>query len=416
MRLKWNGEVKKLAASFCAVSALLLLLGNFGAMGCRNALRKDYNDFLAAVVGNVMAIYPELDEETLVKVLQSDGNRESGVHFLKRYGVLDSWGSRTFLKTERNLTLIQVGVNVFGVLLTAGVAGCFFCYLRRRQKKIEGLEDYMESLGRGIYALEIEDNADDELSGLRNEIYKLTVLLKEQAELASGQKKALADSVANISHQLKTPLTSVMVLMDNLSENTGMDEQTREKFMGEIIRQLSGMSWLVTTMLKLSRLEAGVVELNREKIQLNVLVDRAVQKLEIEAEWRQVSFSVRCPVGQENRVFIYADEKWMVEAIVNILKNALEHSPKGSVVELFCGENDVYAELRITDHGTGISEEERKKLFQRFYRGSSAKEDSFGIGLALAKEIVEKQNGYIAVDSEEDKGTTFSVKFMRLPR
>lgn len=410
MRLRWSGELKKLAAFLCVFFCFGLLAGNLGIIVYRGMIRQNYKDFLATVMGNVMENYPETDEEQLLKALQSADNRKSGEEFLRRYGSLNGWDAPTFSDMEKRLFSLQVGVNLFGLFFFGSAGAVFLVYFGRRQRKIEGLTNYMEALETGDYTLEVEDNADDELSGLRNEIYKLTVLLKEQAELASAQKKALADSVADISHQLKTPLTSVMVLMDNLSENVDMEESVRRKFMREITRQLSGMSWLVAAMLKLSRLEAGVVELKRRELRLEDLVDKALGKLEIEAEWREISFSV----GLKESISVCVDESWTVEAFVNILKNALEHSPKGSVVELSGRKNDIYAELTISDHGAGISEEERRRLFQRFYRGRDAREDSVGIGLALAREIVERQNGFISVDSKEGEGTTFSIKFMKL--
>ena len=282
-------------------------------------------------------------------------------------------------------------------------------YLGRRQRRISDLESYMGALHREGYRLDVEDNEDDELSGLRNEIYKLTVLLKEQADRAAGQKRALADSMADISHQLKTPLTSMTVLMDNLSEDNDMDPVTRQRFMSEITYQLTGMSWLITMMLKISRLDAGVVELERERLKVLDLVEEALKRLEITAEWNGVSFMLEIP--QEASVF--TDRKWTGEALVNIIKNAIEHSPRESKVKITAEENEVYTKISVRDYGKGITEEERDKLFRRFYHGASAREDSIGIGLALAKEIVEKQGGYISVDSQEEKGTTFVIKFLK---
>lgn len=411
MGLKWNGELKRLAAAFCAVFAAVLLAGNLCAVLYGSAVRKEYNRFLAVVTGNVKACYPQVEEEQLLRTLTDQDNREEGEAFLRRYGVFEDGKGGTLSRMEEGLKLLQAGVNLFGVLLLGCAGGMLLVYFRRRQEKIQNLTSYLGELNRGRYTLEIEDNNDDELSGLRNELYRITVFLREQAQLVAGQKEALADSVADISHQLKTPLTSIMVLADNLAENDDMDRATRKKFTGEIIRQLSGMSWLVATMLKLSRLEAGVVELERGRISMRMLLDRALEKLEMEAEWRGISFSVSYQSPGE-KLFLYVDEKWTAEAFVNILKNALEHSPRGGSVELFCSENEVYTELKIKDHGEGISEEERKKLFRRFYRGKSAGEDSAGIGLALAREIVERQGGMISVDSEEGKGTVFCIKFL----
>ena len=179
--------------------------------------------------------------------------------------------------------------------------------------------------------------------------------------------------------------------------------------MGEISRQLSEMSWLVATMLKLSRLEAGVVTLERRSCPMRELVESVLGRLETLAELAQVTVTPSLP----DRVYFLEDRKWTEEALANILKNAIEHSQAGGAVEISGADNDVYTELRITDHGTGITREERERLFRRFYRGSTAKEDSVGIGLALAKEIVERQNGRILVDSEADRGTVFSIRFLK---
>ncbi|MDE5893487.1 MAG: HAMP domain-containing histidine kinase, partial [Acetatifactor sp.] len=249
----------------------------------------------------------------------------------------------------------------------------------------------------------------DELSGLRNEVYRLTVHLREYAALEQKRRQALADTVANISHQLKTPMTSMTILLDNLIENEEMDQITRHRFLAEVSRQLTGMSWLIATLLKLSRLEAGVVELQREYVEAGQLVEACTARLQTAAEWKEVCLEVQLQPGASLTV----DENWTIEALCNIVKNAIEHSPAGSSVQIAVSENEVYTEIRVEDSGTGISGEEREKLFQRFYRGSNAAEDSIGIGLALAKEVVEQQHGHIQVESREGEGTVFSLKFMK---
>lgn len=409
-RVAWNGELKKLAFSFLIAVAAALLLENIWMAACINSLRMENNIFLAAVMGNVSTFYPDVDESQMVRVLNDTANLDAGEKLLAQYGIFtDSEGKSSFAGLERQFTLLRVCSNLSVVFLFLCLGLLLYVYFGIRQRKIENIAVYMEAINRDSYSLEIEDNTDDELSALRNEVYKLTVFLKEQAVRAADQKKALADSVANISHQLKTPLTSITVLVDNLSQNADMDEDTRCKFTGEISRQLSEMSWLVATMLKLSRLEAGVVVLERRKCPMKDLVENAVGRLETMSELAEVDIVPDLPEG----VFLWIDRNWTVEALINILKNAIEHSFAGGQVEIRGSDNDVYTELRITDHGTGITKEERERLFRRFYKGNTAKEDSVGIGLALAKEIVEKQNGRISVDSEEKKGTVFSIKFLK---
>lgn len=405
---RWSGEWKRLALGLLSFMALGLLAANVGMTVHMNHMRREHILFMGAVLERVSDAYPLVLEEELIRLAEARPS-EKGLDRLRKYGVFDQYGSQTFAGQERELRTLRLVMNLFLVFLGAAGGGIIFLYLRGRRQKIEELRFYMERLGRGVYRLNMEDNADDELSGLRNEIYRLTVLLREQAIVAQSQRRALSDSVANISHQLKTPLTSMTVLADNLAEDEEMDRETRRHFLSEIIRQLSGMSWLITTMLKLSKLEAGVVELRREKTPAKDLVEKCVQNLETTAELRGVSLQTRIR-GDEA---LWVDLDWTAEALGNLVKNAIEHSAAGGVVLITADENEIYTQICIRDEGTGIPREERDKLFRRFYRGSQTAEDGVGIGLALAKEVIEGQNGQIALESEEGKGTAFFVKFMK---
>jgi len=256
--------------------------------------------------------------------------------------------------------------------------------------------------------LELKKNTEDELSGLRNELYKLTVSYKEQAERALAGRTALADAVTNISHQLKTPLTSAVILADNLLESPEMDREVRSKFLQEISRQLVGMKWLVVTMLKLSRLDAGVIEFQREKVSLKEIAEGVIQNLDIMAQWREIQFETKLTGAA-----VTGDSKWLAEALQNVVKNAIEHSPQGGRVEIEIEENEVYSEISVRDYGEGIPDSEQKHLFERFYRASKVENENVGIGLALAKEIVEKMNGSITVTSDSG-GTCFMIRLLRL--
>lgn len=405
----WNRESKKAVLIF-----LVLILAAGIAVNCSleilgRQMHSEYDELLAVLFGNVAEVYPDVPEEELIRILKDQGNKSRGTDILKAYGVFEEAGGDSFPIQERWLHSLRICSNALFFLTMLLCGFLFFRYLGKRQRRILDLTDYMEALNRGRYRLDIQENADDELSGLRNEIYKTTVLLKQQAAQAVEQRQALADSVANISHQLKTPLTSAVVLLDNLAEDTGMDEETRRRFLSEILRQITGMSWLVTAMLKLSRLEAGVVELEKTGITVSDLVREAIRKLELDAEWKEITFSTDIPEG----VKLSADRKWTVEALTNLIKNAIEYSPQGGNVEIAVEENEIYTQITIKDCGRGMTQEEQKKLFTRFYNGSSAREDSMGIGLALAREIVERQNGSLSVKSRIGRGTVFTLKFMK---
>lgn len=409
MRLRWNEESKKLLLGLCLFLALSLVLGNLGIRFYQNRMRREYNLLVANMMETVQKSYPQASETELIGMLETEVPSAEGERILAQYGIFTENGSRTFARQEKQLAIFQAGMNLFLAGILAVGIGVVLAYLQRRQKRIEQLQRYMEQLQRGDYRLELEENADDELSGLHNEVYRLTVLLKETAALAQQRRQALADSVANISHQLKTPLTSMTILLDNLTENEEMDEVTRHRFLAEMSRQLTGMSWLIATLLKLSRLEAGVAELDRKPVKVQKLVEECISRLETAAEWRGIALETRL----QPEAVLNVDENWTLEALCNIVKNAIEHSPADSSVQIRASENEIYTEITVRDSGTGIPKEEREKLFQRFYRGSNAAQDSIGIGLALAKEVVEQQHGRIEIESAEGQGTLFSLKFMK---
>lgn len=411
MGIRWNEELKRFARGLCLFAAAAVLAGNVGIGIFRDRMRREYDTLAAGILERVAQAYPQVTEEELFRLLDRPEHAEEGQAILARYGIFEAYGSRTFAGQERRLWLFQLGMNLFLLLILAAGAVGVFAYLRRRQEGIGQLQYYMEKVSRGNYRLELEENGDDELSGLRNEVYRLTVQLREAAALEQERRKALADSVANISHQLKTPLTSMTILLDNLTENEEMDEDTRHRFLAEVSRQLTGMSWLIAVMLKLSRLEAGVVELERVRTEAGKLVEKCVARLQAAAEWKNITFELQLQPG----AVLIVDENWTTEALCNIVKNAVEHSPAGSSVRIRTTENEVYTEIRVEDSGVGISGEEREKLFQRFYRGSGAAEDSIGIGLALAKEVVEQQDGHIRLESEEGRGTILYLKFDKHP-
>lgn len=409
MRLRWNEEIKKLIVSLSLFLAAALVLGNLGIGIFRNQIRREYTALAAGILENMQQAYPQISEDELIRLLETPKHTERGQELLARYGIFAEYGSRTFDGQEKRLWYFQAEMNLFLILVLALGILLILLYLQKRQRRIEELQRYLEQLSRGNYRMELEENQDDELGGLRNEIYRITVQLKESAALEQHRRQALSNSVTNISHQLKTPMTSMTILLDNLTENEDMDEMTRHHFLSEVRRQLTGMTWLIAAMLKLSRLEAGVVELERVPVQAQRLVEKCFDRLQSTAEWGEIRLEGELQPGASLTV----DENWTVEALCNIVKNAIEHSPAGSSVQVLTSENEVYTEIRVTDSGTGISQEERKKLFQRFYRGSNAAQDSIGIGLALAKEVVEQQHGHIQVESQEGKGTVFSLKFMK---
>ena len=277
MKIIWNRELRRMAMAASAVFLFSCFFVNFCVGRYAASVRTEYNEMLAVLFGNVMQAYPDIKEEEVIAVLNEPGNRNYGADILARYGVYEDYGASSFAAQERHFLFMTIWANGILILVCLTVGAFILLYLRKRQQEIAHLTDYMIALNRDGYELEMDNNADDELSGLRNEIYKLTVLLKEQAKEAVSQKQVLADTMVNISHQLKTPLTSATVLADNLSDNPDMDRKTRQHFLSEITRQITGMSWLITVMLKMARLDAEVVELENTKLGVKELVDEVIE-------------------------------------------------------------------------------------------------------------------------------------------
>lgn len=359
------------------------------------------------ILGQVKENYPNIDEEKIIKILNENTRSKEGTNFLQQYGITENDTAIIELekKQETNL-LINITIIISSYIIFIII---FIIYLKFRQRKIDKLDTYIQRVSRKDYSIDIEGYSEDELSCLKDSLYKITVLLKEDSENKTKQNESILTSVSDISHQLKTPLTSIQILLDNINENPNMDDATKRKFLLEISKQIKGMNFLILALLKLSRLDAGAVEFTNEKINLNNLIDDVLSNLDILIDLKQLKIEKNI----KSNPYIIGDYSWNKEAILNILKNAIEHTDSGKNVTITLDENNVYSYIKIKDEGEGIPENELKHIFDRFYKTQSSKENSIGIGLALAKSIVEKQNGYIQVESKLNEGTTFIIKYLK---
>lgn len=292
------------------------------------------------------------------------------------------------------------------IIATSLMISSVLIFTRWRYREIEKLSTYLQKISSGDYALDVRDNREGELSILKNNIYKVTLMLAEQGELLKRDKVHLTEAISDISHQLKTPLTSMTVMTDLLSDVKLPDEK-RMEFTHNISTQLERIEWLVTSLLKLSKIDAGTVTFKRDKISVKNVIEKALDPLRIPIEIKEQNIVV---TGEEGVSFV-GDLNWTVEALINILKNCVEHTPEGGTIELSFTENVLYTELIIKDNGKGIAKEDLPYLFNRFFKGKNANEDSIGIGMAMAHSIVTNQNGHLDVTSEQGRGTIFRIKF-----
>lgn len=282
----------------------------------------------------------------------------------------------------------------------------FTVVTKRRYKNLNDLNDYLSLVCKGIYDMNIDDNTEGELSILKNNLYKVITLLQSQNEYLKNDKLYLADSIADISHQLKTPLTSMMVMCELLENEENPDK--RREFVSVINNQLLKMKWLITNILKISKLDADATEFKREEVSISKVLDDSLKPFVLTAELKNITIQ-----NNTNDFVFNGDESWTVEAVSNIVKNCLEHTNDGGKIIIASDSTNLYNKLTISDNGCGIAEEDLPHIFERFYHGKNSSKDSVGIGLALAKTVFEKENASVSVDSEQGKGSVFEIRFYK---
>ena len=327
------------------------------------------------------------------------------------------WNNKEFrlgLLLMAGVSLILAAAGFFHSVLTgllvlaAGLSACLIYYFteRQRYRKLEELSAHLTTLLREGTPLPIRNYEEGELSLLANEIQKVTLLLKERAEVIQEQNRFLADALADISHQLRTPLTTMNLTIGLLQEKD-LPDGRRTELVRELNALLMRTEWLVEALLKLSRLDANAIAMAKENCPVEALADRAVDPLLIAMELKEVSLLKDCGDAK----FI-GDLNWTAEAVENILRNCLEYTPSGGSIEIRAEENALFTELTITDSGPGIAPEDLPHIFERFYKGHGSSENRYGIGLSLAERIIRAEGGTIRA-CNTPRGACFVIRFYK---
>lgn len=366
---------------------------------------KIVNEKINDIINNVMEKYPEVKEEDILKIINN--RDDSSENILEKYGYDDELSYIKELRENINKNLINTAVliGIFGIASLS----IFMRYVLIQEKELKEINEYIKEVNNKNYSLKIEDNKDGELSRLRNELYKTTVILREAAENSEEEKEKLSIAIADISHQLKTPLTSIRIMLDNISDNPDMPQEIRKDFIQDISKQVEHMSSLVISLLKIAKFDAGTIKMENEEIDAKKLIDSVINNLAILIEIKEIEVITKI---DEKAIFI-ADYKWQQEALTNILKNAIEHSQPKSNIYIIVENTSIFLKIKIKDEGQGIEQKDLKHIFERFYKAKNCNEDSIGIGLSLAKTIIEQNNGYIKATSEVGKGTLFEIKYIK---
>jgi len=399
-------ELKKYIISTLIVFICLFVLFLFLNIYEYKTYTKNFNNKISAIINVIKKDYPKITDKEIIKIINNDKIETND--FFNKYGI-DVNNKSILIKNDRDYHKF-LAINLS--FLTITVVILLIIYIRYNYKKEKDIKDIIkciEQINKKNYEIQIDSISEDELSILKNEIYKTTIMLKEAAENSSKDKLNLKKSLEDISHQLKTPLTSILVMLDNIIEDSNMDEKIRNDFIVDIKRNVLNINFLVQSLLKLSKFDANTIHFVKQENDLKTIVEESIKNVSTLCDLRNINIKLNI---KENSKII-CDDKWQIEALTNIIKNAIEHSKNNSNIIINIENNNVYSMIEVIDFGEGIAKKDIKHIFERFYKCKNTKTDSIGIGLALAKTIIEEDKGTISVESNKLE-TKFIIKYYKI--
>ncbi len=397
-----NNKIKILSVIIFTIFYItILLFSNFTMLKKYN---ENNNILLNNIINNVLEKYPEVKEEDILNNL----NNNSNINFSKKYGI-DLTNDTMVVKNRKivkELVYFDISITILFISLML-----FFLnqFKKSENKDLEVIIDYLEKINKHNYELKIEENEEGNLSILKNEIYKTAVYLNEQASKSQEEREKLKVFLSDISHQLKTPLTSINLMIDNILDNNNLSLEEKRKILFQIKHKIKHINSLILILLKLAKFDSNTIVFKRQNNDLLTIINEASINVAALADLKNIEINI----NSNDKINIYCDYKWEVEALTNIIKNCIEYSLESSKIDIFINDNNLYTELIIKDYGKGMNKEEIKNIFKRFYKGNNSFNDSIGIGLSLAKNIIEKDNGLISVKSKKNNGTEFIIKYFK---
>ena len=365
--------------------------------------KDNFDTKITSIILKIKEDYPNITDEELYNILKSS-KKDSKV--LEQYSL--TIDNKSLLVENDNKYQQFLVTNIMIIFIsTFFLIVLFLRFNAKKDREINKITKCLEEINKRNYKIDIEEMSEDELSILKNELYKVTIKLKEDAENSKQAKKDLKDTLADISHQLKTPITSILIILDNIIDNPDMDKNTKEDFIRDIKRELLNINFLALNLLKLSKLDSNTVHFIKKEVSLDEIVTSSIKNIAPLCDLKNITVIKNLEPG----IKINCDLNWQVEAITNILKNCVEHSKENSKIDITTSANKVYLSIKIRDYGDGISEKDLPHIFERFYKGSGGSANSIGIGLSLAQKIIESNDGLINVETGPD-GTTFTIKYL----
>ncbi len=402
-----NKEVRELIL----IEIIVLIIGIVSILLLNKYSYETYKEAIIEnnlyIIDSIISKHPELENEVIDGIINHDISKSESYEILNKYGLdridtVDYLNDNSYInKTIRKYNIIYISILiiiVFSILII---------YINKIYNKIRKLSIYTNDILNNKYNMDIREYSEGDISNLKNDLYKMTIKLKEQNELSLKDKIYLQDTLSDISHQLKTPLTSMYVINELLYDDK-LDKSLKKELLNKSKKGLERIEWLITSLLKMSRLDSGSEKLILERVKLINIINKTIEPIRIPLELKNINLNVSC----NSDIKVNVDVNWTTEALINILKNAMEHTLENGNINIVCSDNPLYTMISISDDGCGISKKDLPHIFERFYKGMSNKE-SIGIGLNMSKKIIENENGNISVKSKENEGTTFIIKLFK---
>ena len=400
-----NHELKSIILKLILLQVIFAVVGFFVVNIFIDNINKKIIERDMALVGNIVKNHPELKDEIIPYITKDRSNEDKliGQEALKTYGYHEKLNKsfQPILKGNNLQILISLLIFISAIPLGFMIRGEY----KKVYEKVQNVYNAAEKVVEGDFGVYLTEEGEGDFNILNHQFNQMANRLENSLDTLKKEKVFLKNMISDISHQLKTPLSSLIVINDILSEDENMEIDTRKNFLERERSQLERMEWLTINLLKVARIEAGAIEFKREKVLLQDIINIAIAALSDKLENQILEIE-----GNKNAIF-YGDKDWTAEALINIIKNAAEHG-RGKI-NIKLEETPLFSSIIVGDNGEGIDEKHLPHIFERFYKVSSeVKPESIGIGLNLAKLIVESQEGTISVRSKKGKGPEVPMPFL----
>jgi signal transduction histidine kinase len=407
-----NSEIKSTALKLLLLQILFVLAASMFTRFELNKLQKTIVNSNEALIGNILLKHPELEDEIIGFVTKEASQKDvkKGKDILKQYGYGDDMPltSNPWIKDFYNG--FKLKTTLLGLIWFVPLLLIILYEYKNLFKKVRKISAAAEKVVEGDFSVILPEDSEGDFAILGHNFNNMANRLRLSIERLKEDKIFLKNIISDISHQLKTPLSSLVMFNELMLQDTNMEEDLREGFLERNKSQLDRMEWLILNLLKMARLESGAIEFRKEKVPFIASARKAVNALKDKAEAKNQNLLIK----EDSSVCFIGDEDWTTEAIINILKNCIEHTEFGGKITIKLIETPLFSRALIEDQGEGIDKKDLPHVFERFYRGNSTvKSESVGIGLALTRVIIEQQGGTIDVSSEKGKGTKFTITFLK---